>query len=81
MKRKPLTYEQARAYIRGEEPFDAVEYEKNHVLRLVKVCKEQREKNMPEDLKINFRQTVLHWIELHKECENTALLVKEYEKI
>lgn len=81
MKRKPLTYEQARAYIQGEKPFDAVEYEKKHVLRLVKVCKEQREKNMAEDFKVNFRKTVLHWIELHKNCENIALLLEEYERI
>ena len=81
MKRKPLTYEQARAYIQGEEAFDAVEYEKNHVLRLVTVCKKKREKANCEEFKNNFRRTVQHWIDLHKNCEFVNLLKEEYERI
>ena len=81
MRRKPLTYEQAHAYIHGEESFDAVEYEKNHVLSLVEVCKEQREKAHSEEFKKNFRHTVRHWIDLHKNCEVVKLLEEEYERI
>ena len=81
MRIKPLTYEQAHAYIQGEESFAAVEYEKNHVLRLVEVCKEQREKANCEEFKNNFRHTVRHWIDLHKNCEFVRLLEEEYERI
>lgn len=66
---------QARAYIQGEAPFDAEQYEREHVERL---CKSVRanitEYGMTDEQKQNLIRTVSHYIELHKQADNIDLL-------
>lgn len=72
---KHMNDAQARAYIQGEAPFDAEQYEREHVELL---CKSVRanitEYGMTDERKENLIRTVSHYIELHEQADNIDLL-------
>ena len=67
-----LTDEQARAYILGEE-FDALEYERQHILLLAKSVRNALAELNHEHYG-NLRKTAARYIENHKDTPHTAEL-------
>lgn len=77
-----LTDEQARAYIAGET-FDPSEYERQHILMLVKSAETALAETSPEFHR-NLRKTVARYIENHRNTTHTAELdelVRVYNEI
>jgi len=80
---RKLTYEQAKSFIRGEEPFDKQEWERQHILRL----RDSVEKALLEIAPCyyeNLRKTCARYIENHKDTPNLEelnALIETYAKI
>lgn len=74
---KPLTMEQARAYIRGETPEDATERKRKHVLSLV----ETAEKILADYPTKAGLQTVKRYIENRVKYGEDVLFPAEHEKL
>ena len=72
---KHMNDAQARAYIRGEDPFDKKQYEHEHVNRLYKSVQANiAEHGMNAERKKNLIRTVSHYIEQHEQADNIDLL-------
>ena len=83
MKRKTLTYEQARSYIMGEEPYDAVEREREHILMLRDSVESAILETAPCHFE-NLKRTCAKYIENHKSTPNKSelqALKDAYEKV
>jgi hypothetical protein len=81
---KHMTYEQAREYIAGPQPFDSAQHEVEHVEMLVKSVKQWLEEyEYPTGTrKNNLLHTVNHYIEIHENAPNVCKLkqlVKDIE--
>lgn len=74
---KPLTMEQASAYIRGETPEDAADRKRQHVLSLIQTA-EKILTDCPTEAGL---QTVKHYIENRVKYDEDVLFPAEHEKL
>lgn len=80
---KKLTYEQARSYIRGEEPFDKLEWERQHILHLRDAVETALLELAPCYFE-NLKKTCARYIENHKDTSNRKELndlMETYAKV
>lgn len=79
---KKLNDEQARAYIQGEAPFAAEQWEKEHVERLHKnVCEYIKSFGVSCLNKENLLRTVSKYIQNHTNAPNVSILKNLRKKI